>query len=348
MPLETTNREGRYEVRLRPSAGAGRRAAMAAAGVALCLTPLVHLPGAVVASLPELLGAQAILLLAAFRLLASASRRSSVVASLHVATGEVEIVRGRGPLARTVAFGSVEVDRFLLARSGAADRAACDLLLVPRSGAPVPVLGSVEDEAAALDAGITLSRGMDVPLDDRRWPEAPDPAGGESAPPSRVARIPDGARRIYAWDYRDRFRPLASLLALGTAAAIATAMPALAAAGRWLVAVPALLLLAIGLGLATHALRTLATRRVILRPDAVRIERHLGSIPLGSRLLLYGELKAVLLLARGPLATVSVRTTAGRRGGSLPLEDAQVAGWLRNILLRAAHDAGRRKTHLAG
>jgi hypothetical protein len=348
MSIETRNRDGRLvAVQHRPARGAPLGRLLAGAGLLLVLAPATALPGAGAGVFFEILAGQLLLLAAAGKLLAESSRRNVVRTSLHVATGEVEVKAGRGPLSRTLAFGAVEVDRLLLARCGRADRPRYDLLLVPHSGGPVRIVTAEPDGAAALDLALVLSQGMNVAFEDRRLP-APDPAGGQTPPPARVAGSGEGARRVYTWDYRDRFRPEASLAALGGGAALAVVLPALSRQVGSLVVVPLLLLLGVALAVAGHAVRSLTIRRVVLRPDAVRVERQFASLSLVARLVLYSELKAVLLLPRGPVATVSLRAGSGARGVALPLEDPPVAAWLRHTIQRAAHDAGRRVNPLGG
>jgi hypothetical protein len=347
MPLETRNRDGRLDVVHRREASLPLRRLGALLGLSFCLLPLLALLRAEPSEVLGLTLGQILLLSAALKLLAESSRRTIVRASLHLGTGEVEIRRGRGFLSVTRAYGPVEVDRVVLASTGTPDDPRYDVFFVTRGGRPVRVVVREKDEPAALDAALVLSQGLSVPLEDRRFPD-PAVSRSGSVPPGAVARIEDGPRRIFVWDERDRFRPIWSLLCLGTASGLAVAFPAIAGRIGLLALAPAALMLGLAFWLAAHLLGTLTVRRMTLRPDAVRFERLLAGVPLLTRLTLYGELKAVLILGRGPFATVSLRTSGPGTGASFPLEDPLIAGWLRNTIQRAAHDAGRRKTHLAG
>jgi hypothetical protein len=346
MPIETRSRDGRYQVvhrRRAPGVGSGLLgSAPALLGFALSFAPVFLTRPQTGVSLAGLVALQILIVAAGLKLLAEASRRERVVTTLLISPGEVEVRLGRGPFALTRAFGAVETDRFRLSRVSVGDAPLFSLVIVPVIGSPVPVVPADPDEGAVRDAALVLSGGMGAPLDDVRYA-----APGSAAPPARVARSGDDERTVLSWSYRDRFRPRASMLALGVVAALSAAMPGLVGFGLLLVPVVVADLF-VALSLVVHALVTLSERRVVLRPESVRVERFLGGIPLTQRLVLFREIKAVLVLRRGPLATLHVRVEGGGRAAALPFEDPGVAGWLKLTIDREAHRAGERAAASAG
>jgi hypothetical protein len=235
----------------------------------------------------------------------------------------------------------VEVDRFLLTKKDGTEAARFSAAVVPMRGPPIPIVDGDADEGAVRDAALMLARGMDVPLEDRRYNVSLDAEGAGPQEPSRVAARDEGARVVFSWSYRDRLRPNVSLLALGLLGFLALGLPSLVTLPFPLVVGSACLMLVLALGIAAHTVRSLAVRRITLRPDAVRAERFIAGIPLLSRLALFIEMKAILLHRRGPFATVILRSEKQSTSVSLPFEDPRVAGWLSGRIHRAAHDANR-------
>jgi hypothetical protein len=349
MPVETRSREGRYvAIHRRHAGGVGSnllRVLPAIIGVVLLAAPAFLARPVSGLSLAGLIALELLLAVGGYKLLAEASRRDRVVTTLHVASGEIEARFGRGLLSLTRAFGAVETDRFQLTRIEGGSGPLFTLALLPRFGPPVPVVGGDLDEVACRDVGLVLSQGMGVPLEDARYPGMVGAPGAGT--PARVGRSGGDPRTVLTWEYRDRFRPRASLLALGVIATLSGLLPILA---RWMgstLILVALVILAMSVALAGHVLFTLVTRRVTLRPDAVRVERLLSAIPLVQRLAPYEEIKAVLVLRRGPLAALHLRLSGGRPGVVLPFEEPSLAGWLKLMIERAAHQSGERASSLA-
>ncbi|MHC4471678.1 MAG: hypothetical protein ACYTDY_09175 [Planctomycetota bacterium] len=341
MPIETRSREGRYEVIHRRHAGGAwsrlLRAALPWLGLALLATPVLLTRPESGLSLGGLVALQILVAVAGVKLLAETYRRERAVTTLFIASGEVEVRRGRWPLGVARALGAVETDELKLTRQEGDRTPLFSVDIVPLLGPPVPVITADPDEGACRDAALVLSQGMAVPLSDTRYGT---PEG--AAPPVRMARCGDDRRTVLTWSYRDRFRPGASLLALGSVTAISALLPVLAdRVGLLLVPIVVVDLL-LALALAVHVLVTLTERKVTLRPDAIRVERFLSAIPLLQRLILYREIKAILVFRRGSLASLKVRLEGGGRGVALPFEEARVAGWLKLTIDREAHQAGER------
>lgn len=343
MSISIRNHDGRYEATWRSGGGLPGliRALEAATGLFLCASPVLLAPP----TGPEGIAGCVLLVLllggAAAKLLAESSRARRIRASLHVASGELEVRAGRGILARTRAFGAVEVDQILLSRKDSAEPPDFVAAVVPRQGAPVPVVAGDPDEAAVRDVAVTFSRGMEVPLEDRRWDVSLTPDGASAQAPARIAVFGDGLRAVFTWSYRDQLRPTVGLLALGLVAFLAFGLPKIVEPGLVWVLVSSVVMLGLALALGAHVLRTMTIRRVTIRDDAVRVERHLAGIPMLSKLGIFAELKAVLLIRRGPFTSVVLRSEGRRTAVSLPFEDPRVAGWLSGRIHRAAHDAIR-------
>ncbi len=344
MPVITRNRDGRYEAVIRRDA-AGLpvrilRALPAGAGLGFLAAAALALAPAPGPALLAFAAAGTFPALAAYALLAAASRRDLTVLSLHVATGELRLRTGRGLFAKRRALGSVEVDRLRIERR--IRDGICRFRLDARlhGGECVPLIRDERDEAAVRDVALTLSQGAAVPLEDLRYETGP----GGARPPARVEESGEERRRVYSWGYRDRFRPRLVLLGLGLLAAGTAGLPRLGS-GPVLV-LPSVCLVLLGFLLGSHVLACLTTRRLILRDDAVRVERSLGALSLLRRMARYAELKAVLVLGRGSRAVLHLRLAGGRPGVVLPFEEPSVAGWMKRTIERAAHSAGRRSAGL--
>jgi hypothetical protein len=339
MSIDTRSREGRYEAvyrRERPAPALRVLHVFAAAtGTTLLLAPVLRVDAGSILSVIGIAALLAPLGTVAFLLAAEASRRERVVASLHVASGELKVRSGRGPFAKTRALGCVEVDGIALVRGPSAR--TFRLLALVSDGTTMELLPGDADESALRDFGLALSQGMSVPLDDRRYAETTlVPRADRELPPRVTASLGD-RNRTYAWEYRDRLRPRLVLLFLGIFVAGATALPAL---GIWLIG-PAIALTGLGLGLSAHVVASLTRRRVTQAEDSVHVERRLSGLPLLSRLAPFESLKAVLVFRKGPLAVLHLRTAGGVPGIALPFEDPSLAGWLKTTIERAAHDAGQ-------
>jgi len=334
MSISTRNIAGRMMVEWRRDGAAARLArAPAALGLLLVLSPALFAPELTGRSLTGMAIGQVLLLGAAWLLLAEGSRARRVRASLHVASGELEIRRGTGLLAAGEAWGAVEVDRVRLDRP---ETSAFRISLLVRVGPPVTVVPAESDEPLARDAAVLVAQGMGVPLEDLRYRGAEPAAADREPSPGRVASLTRDRRQVFTWSYRDRFRPEATLLGAGAAFVVALLLPPVArAAGTAGLAAATGVVVLLSLGALAHVLTTLTVRRLTFRPDAVRLERSIFGLPLLSRVALFDELKAILVLRRGPLATLSLRT-AGRSGIALPFEDPKIAAWLRHRIGRAA------------
>jgi len=343
MSISIRNRSGWYETVFRTGGPlhAVPGALAAAAGLLLCVSPFILAPPDDAGDIVESVLLAVLLIAGAAKLLAEASRARRIRSSLHIASGELEVRAGRGPLASTRAFGAVEVDRFLLTRRGGSEPPLYSAAVVVRPGPPVPLIDGDPDEVQVRDVAVTLARGMDVPLEDRRYDVALRPDGAGPQAPARVAVFEEGPRVVFTWSYRDRLMPNLSLLALGMLAFLTFGLPRVATPAVPIIIALSTLMLAVALGLLAHVLRTSTVRRVTLRPDAVRVERHLAGVPLLTRLAIFSEMKAVLVLRRGPFATVVLRLEGRRTALSLPFEDPRMAGWLSGRIHRAAHDAVR-------
>ena len=343
MSITIRNHEGWYEATYRNGGGFPGliRAIEAATGIFLCDSPVLLAPP----TGPEGIAGSVLLVLllgaAATKLLAEASRVRRIRSSLHVASGELEVRVGRGLLARTRAFGAVEVDRFLLSRREAVEPPSFVAAVVPQQGTPVPIIAGDPDEVTVRDVALTFSQGMDVPLEDRRYDVSLNSEGAGPQAPARVAVFGEGPRAVFTWSYRDQLKPTVGLLALGLVAFLAFGLPQIVEPALPWVLVSSAVMLALALALGAHVLRTMTTRRVTLRDDAVRVERHFAGIPMLSKLGIFAELKAVLLVRRGPFTSIILRSEGRRTAVSLPFEDPRVAGWLSGRIHRAAHDAIR-------
>jgi hypothetical protein len=233
------------------------------------------------------------------------------------------------------------VDRFLLTRTVGREPPRFTAAVVAHPGVPVPVVSGDADEAQVRDVAVTLSRGMDVPLEDRRYDVSLKPEGAGPQAPARVAVYADGARTVFTWCYRDRLRPNLTLLAFGFLVFLTFGLPRMVTPAVPVILALSCLMLLTALGLLAHVIRTLSVRRVTLRPDAVRLERFLAGVPLLTRLALFGEMKAVLVMRQGPFRKAVIRSAGQRTAVSLPFEDPRLAGWLCSRIHRAAHDAIR-------
>jgi hypothetical protein len=343
MSISNSNHEGWYEtvhvadgvLRAVP----GRLAA--AVGLALCISPFVLAFPTEPGDIAEGVLLALVLAAGAAKFLAEASRARRIRSSLHIASGELEVRAGRGILRSTRAFGAVEVDRFLLTRTVGVEPPLFSVAVVPRPGIPVPIVAGDPDEAKVRDVAVTLSRGMDVPLEDRRYDVSLRPEGAGPQAPARVAVFEEGRRTVFSWSYRDRLAPNLSLLALGFLAFLTFGLPRVVTPSVPVILALSALMLLTALGLLAHVVRTLTVRRVTLRPDAARVERFLAGVPLLTRLAIFAEMKAVLVLRQGPFRKAVIRSSGQRTAVSLPFEDPRVAGWLCTRIHRAAHDAIR-------
>ncbi|MCU0724949.1 MAG: hypothetical protein MUE73_04040, partial [Planctomycetes bacterium] len=128
-----------------PERPAVRIAGALAAGLGFLLlfTPMA---GRSPSEVALLLPAQALLLLAGVRLLASILRRGRLASSLHVASGELEVRAGRGPLSARRAFGAVDADHLLLTGETAGETRQFRLAVITRAGPPVLLCGDEPDE----------------------------------------------------------------------------------------------------------------------------------------------------------------------------------------------------------
>jgi len=349
MSISNSNHEGWYETVFLTggflSAVPGALAAIC--GLVLCVSPFVLAPPGNPGDIAESVLLAVLLTAGAAKFLAEASRARRVRSSLHIASGELEIRAGRGILRSTRAFGAVEVDRFLLTRTVGTEPPLFSAAVVPRPGIPVPIIDGDPDEASVRDVAVTLSRGMDVPLEDRRYDVSLRPEGAGPQAPARVAVFGEGPRTVLSWSYRDRLMPNLSLLALGVLAFLTFGLPRVVTPSVPVILALSALMLLVALGLLAHIVRTLTVRRVTLRSDAVRVERFFAGIPLVTRLAIFAEMKAVLVLRQGPLRKAVIRSSGQRTAVSLPFEDARVAGWLCARIHRAAHEAIRPKPAVA-
>jgi len=344
MSIAITSRDGRFEVRFRsePGSASVRVTRVMAVGAGLLLLAVLPAVGFRVRGFaPALVVAAIASAVVAWKLLAEASRRERLLACLHIAAGELEIRSGRWPFRLMRAFGAVEVDRVRLARTPRGKRQLFSAYLIVRSGPPVELVWSEPDESACREVALVVSQGMAVPLEDRRYP-----GGLEEEDPPRVARLQEDRLTVLCWDARDRLRPRACLVGLGAIAALfsplfADRVPPLASI------LLSVAVLAIAVAILVHVLAALSSRRVTLRPDAVRVERRIGGVPLFQRLILYEDLKAVVVRRRLLLAAVHFRVQGRSPGPVLPFEEPALAGWLKSTVERAAHACGQRR-HPAG
>ncbi len=340
LALTTENIAGVYEVRWQPRAAARSPILgllLALLGFALLAVPVMFADFGSGFALAGVLSVEFLLLYTGYRLLREASGRRFRRIRLHVASGEMEVRSGRGLLSATRAFGAVEVECLILGPHPEPKRFA--LTAVTRWGPPVAVLPVEDDEGAAREVALVLSQGMGVPLSDRRFP---DPEGRRD-PPVRVGKSGEDRRTVYRWRYRDRFRPRLTFLGLSFVAALASVLPLLAREIGTAMIFPAVLDTLLALLLATHALATLTERRLTLRRDAFRIERHLGLIPLMQRLVVMKNLAGIVVLKKGPWCVVHLRLAESRTGVVLPFEEFAMATWLKSLLETAAHGSGTRR-----
>ena len=336
MPVETANREGRFEVRARRHlagrAGALVRGLIPLSAIALMVLPAIIVQPASGLALGALSALWVVFAAAAAWLGTEASRREHVLLRLHIAVGELEVRFGRGPFAYTRAYGPVEVEGIRLDRG---TTSGFSVLLVPRTGTPVLLLEDMDDELECREVALVLSQGIGVPLDDRRF-------ATQGRLPGRVGRLGDGRRTVFSWDYRDRFRPLGVLVGLAVVTCVAACLPWLGSRlgnGMLLVAGADVVL---ALGLLAHAVATLTVRRITVRDDAVRVERIFFSVPLMQEVVRFTDLTAVVVLRRGALTAVHIRASAGPRSLILPFEEPRTAAWLKAEIDKAAHERGAR------
>ncbi len=340
MSIVTTHRDGLFEtcwrrdhpVRLKIL---GLTASIA--GVVLLFTPMLVAEWNSGLSLAWMLTVLFLLFWAGFRLLREASGCGFRRIRLHVASGEMEVRRGRGLLSGTRAYGAVEIECLVLGIREEAEAFA--ITAITRGGPPVSLIPGEGDEAACREVALVLAQGMGVPLLDRRYP---DPEGKKD-PPVRVGCTGDGRRTVYRWRYRDRFHPRAVLLGLGIVVALSSLLPWLALEIGVAMILPAVLDTLIALGLAVHTMAALTDRRVTVRADALRVERHLGPVPLKQRLIEFDSLAAIVVIRKGMWCAVFLRLAGDRTGVVLPFEEFEVAAWLKSTLEGAAHGVGRRR-----
>lgn len=340
MPITTRKTDGFFESRWRPELPVRKRILTAAAsvtGMVLLLTPALFTEWGSGLSLAFMVTVELLLLWAGFRLLREGSGHDFRCIRLHVASGEMEIRRGRGLLAASRALGAVEIECLVLGLCGEAGSFA--VTAITRGGPPVTLIPGDRDEAACRELALFLAQGMGVPLLDRRYP---DPEGKRDAP-VRVGCTGDGRRTVYRWCYRDRFHPRVVLLGVGIVAALSSVLPLLAREFGPLMILPAVADTLIALGLAVHTLAALTERRVILRGDALRVERQIGPVPLVQRLIDFDSLAGIIVLRKGLWCAVFLRLAGDRAGVVLPFEKFEVAAWLKSVLEGAAHGVGQRR-----
>ncbi len=340
MPIVTQQTDGFFESHWRPDRPVRLRlltGVASVAGVGLLFTPAFFSEWGSGLSLAFLVTIELLLLRAGFRLLREGSGHDYRCIRIHVASGEMELRRGRGPFSATRALGAVEIECLVLGLGGEA--AAFALTAITRGGPPVTLIPGDSDEAGCRELALTLAQGMGVPLLDRRYP---DPEGQKDAP-VRVGCTGDGRRTVYRWCYRDRFHPRLVLLGLGIVAALSSVLPLLARETGAAMILPAVLDTLLALGLAVHTFASLTERRMILRNDALRVERQLGPMPLLQRLIDFDSLAGIVVLRKGAWCAVFLRLAGGRTGVALPFEEFEVAAWLKATLEGAVHGVGRRR-----
>ncbi len=340
MSIVTNHRDGLFETHWRSDHPVGGRLlgfTASIAGLVLLFTPMLVAEWDSGLSLAWMLTVLFLLNWAGFRLLREASGCGARRIRLHVASGEMELRRGRGLLSGTRAYGAVEIECLVLGIMEEAEGFA--ITAITRGGPPVSLVPGETDEAACREVALVLAQGMGVPLLDRRYP---DPEGKKD-PPVRVGRTGDGRRTVYRWRYRDRFHPRIVLLGLGVVVALSSVLPMLTLKIGTAMVLPAVLDTLIALGLAVHSMAALTERRVTVRGDALRIERHLGPVPLAQRLIDFDSLAGIVVLRKGMWCAVFLRLAGDRTGVVLPFEEFEVAAWLKSVLEGAAHGVGQRR-----
>ena len=340
MSIVTTNRDGFFDTTWHPDVPVGKRilgAAASLAGLLLLLTPMLVAEWGSGLSLALTLTVEFLIIWAGIRLLREASGERSRRIRLHVASGEMELRRGSGLLRGTRAYGAVEIECLVL---GLREKAgAFTVSLITRGGPPVTLIPGDSDEAACREITLLLAQGMGGPLLDRRYP-APE---GRKDAPIRVGKTGDGRRTVYRWRYRDRFRPRAVLLGLGLVVALSSLLPTLAREIGVAMILPAVADTLLALGLAVHAIAALTERRVTVRGDAIRVERHLGPVPLKQSLIEFDSLAGIIVIRKGMWCAVLLRLAGGRTGFVLPFEEFETAAWLKSVLEGVVHEVGQRR-----